>query len=302
MTSRILRIAQVHRKGLGALALVYLLLRLNKYLSRQARDNGTIDRYDWTRDVVLITGGSSGIGAKLVQRLSERGIKVVILDLQAPETLPPRAHFYHCDITSKPKLAAVHAEIEANVGSVTVLINNAGVVRNATILEKTKEDLDFTFGVNAYSHYWTVQEFMPSMISRNHGHIITISSLAAFLSTPNVSDYNMSKAAITAFHETLGLELKHVHKAMRVRTSILHPSYVKTALHDNAAFGTISNPLLRDALDPDQVAAEIEKVVLNGESRTVMVPTTLGLIGGSRGWSEWLFRALLDRVSRAALQ
>lgn len=279
-----------------------VLIRLNKALSRRARNNAVSDRYDWSKEIVVITGGSSGIGDCLVKRLSERGIKVAILDVVPPPETRARVQFFKCDITSKSELASAAQEIRSSLGHPTILINNAGVVRNAPILDKRETDIHFTLNVNTVSHFFTVQEFVPSMIKANHGHIITTSSLAAFLASPSVSDYNMSKAAATSFHESLGVELKHVQGARKIRTSIIHPSYVRTTLHAANAFGSEENPMLRDALVPDDVARKIEDVVLSGESRTVIVPPSLAFIAGMRGLSEWCFRGLLDTCAVAALK
>ena len=298
---RITEFAKNNKKTLSVIGALYVLKRGSAYLSRGTRNNWVTDKYNWEREVVVITGGSSGIGECLVQRLASRGIKVIILDITPPARTQSGVHFIQCNITKKEQVQAAGEEIRSKFGAATVLINNAGVVRNAPILKKEKKDIDFTFDVNTFSHFYLVQEFVPDMIRKNHGHVITTSSLAAFLSSPNVSDYNMSKAAATAFHESLGTELKHVYKAPAVRTSIIHPAYVQSPLHKEGAFGTENNPLLRDALKADDVAGEIESVVLAGESQTITVPGKLSFLGGSRGMAEWMSRYFMDQSAIAAL-
>ena len=294
-------LAKQYKKTLIVVAALYALRYTNSVASSRARNNAVTDTYDWDKEVVVVTGGSSGIGECLVKRLAMRRIKVVILDLAPPSVKLHNVLFIKCDITKKEEVAAAGRQITSTFGPATILINNAGVVRNAPILKKESKDIDFTFSVNAFSHYNTVQEFVPDMIAKKHGHIITTSSLAAFLSSPNVSDYNMSKAAVTAFHESLGTELKHIYHAPKVRTSIIHPSYVQSPLHKDKAFGTENNPLLKSALKADEVAERIERVVLGGESKTVIVPENLGFIAGSRGFTEWLFRYFMDASAKASL-
>ena len=66
------------------------------------------------------------------------------------------------------------------MGEPTVLINNAGVARGKTILDSTERDVRFTFDVNALAHYWLAKEFLPDMIKKNHGMVVTVASLASW--------------------------------------------------------------------------------------------------------------------------
>lgn len=72
-------------------------------------------------------------------------------------------------------------DIRSRVGHPTVLINNAGVARGKSIMDSTEKDIRFTFDVNALAHYWTVHEFLPNMIVNNHGMVVTIASIAAWV-------------------------------------------------------------------------------------------------------------------------
>lgn len=128
------------------------------------------------------------------------------------------ASFYQCDITSTANLKEVAAAIRQKHGHPTILINNAGFGRGGTILDESESDIRRTFEVNTISHFWTVKEFVPDMIQKNHGHIITIASLASFIAPGEIVDYSCTKAAALAFHEGLTQELKHWHKVGKVRT------------------------------------------------------------------------------------
>lgn len=72
--------------------------------------------------------------------------------------------------------------------------------------------------VNLLSHFWTVREFLPSMIQKDHGHIITIASATSFITIGQIADYTCSKAAAVAFHEGLTQELKYWYKSKKIRT------------------------------------------------------------------------------------
>lgn len=198
--------------------------------------------------------------------LAARGHIVIVLDI-APMlvNVPENVHHFRCDVTSRDDVSTIAGQIRKMLGEPTILVNNAGVVRNASILDRRAEDVQFT--VNALSYYNTVQEFLPDMMDK-HGHIITVASLAAHISSPLVSDYQMSKAAALVFHETLGTELKHIYKCPQIRTSVIIPGYVTTPLHKDNAFGKDTNPLLKSAIGPDTVASKIEEIIIRGDSTT----------------------------------
>lgn len=296
------KILRANKKPSVVIAAIYFLVTVNRYLSKGARNNWTKDKYSWAEETVLITGGSSGIGEKLVLRLAARGLKVVVLDLSPlAVAVPKNVHFFRCDVTSRSDVSEVGKRIREVVGNPTILVNNAGVVRNASILDKQIKDVEFTFAVNTFSHYNTVQEFLPSMIQRKHGHILTTASLAAHISSPLVSDYQMSKAACLAFHETLGTELKHIFKCPEIRTSVIMPGYVATPLHKDNAFGKETNPLIKAAVGADEVAARIEDVIMAGDSATIVVPGRLTLLTATRAMSEWLQRAVMDHSAVSML-
>jgi all-trans-retinol dehydrogenase (NAD+) len=99
------------------------------------------------------------------------------------------------------------------------LINNAGIGSAATILEGSEDFIRKTFEVNTISHFLTVREFLPAMIKKNHGHVVTVASMASFLVHAGNVDYSCSKASALAFHEGLASELKSRYKAPDIRTT-----------------------------------------------------------------------------------
>ncbi|KAI0818378.1 hypothetical protein GGR55DRAFT_72922 [Xylaria sp. FL0064] len=244
---------------------------LSKKWSEGVTNSWTNDKYNWPEEIAVVTGGSGGIGSHVVRLLAERGVNVVVLDIQ-PLTYDagPKVHYFKCDITSAASLAEVAKEIRAKVGEPTILVNNAGVARGKTILETSEKDLKFTFDVNVFAHYNTVKEFLPSMIKKNHGMVVTVASLASWLTVPNMVDYAMSKTAINSFHEGLSAELKTRYHAPKVRTVVINQGYTKTALftgyHNDS-------PFLVPALEPESVADAICRQIFTGRSGQVVTPT-----------------------------
>ncbi|KAH8814899.1 hypothetical protein F5884DRAFT_664822 [Xylogone sp. PMI_703] len=259
----------------------------SNYLSRRALNNGVSDKYDWDKEIVVVTGGAGGIGGHIVKLLAKRNIKVVVLDV-IPMTFEAPSHVYYfkCDITSPTTIAAVAKEIRSNIGTPTILISNAGVARGKTVLDSTEKDIRFTFDVNTLAHYWLAQEFLPAMVENNHGMIVTVASLAAYAGVPGMVDYSSSKAAALSFHEGLAAELKTKYNAPKVRTVIVNQGYTKTPLF--AGFNS-GNPFLLPPLEPETVAEGIVKQVLSGESGQVVLPgfgVTMMFLRGMPHWYQ----------------
>jgi short-subunit dehydrogenase len=133
--------------------------------------------------------------------------------------IAPNVFFYESDVTSPSKIAATAAEIRKEHGDPTVLINNAGVGSCLGILEGTETTIQKTFEVNTVSHFWLVREFLPAMIKKDHGHVVTIASLAGYIVHSNNVDYACTKASAGAFHEGLHSELRNKYHAPHVRTT-----------------------------------------------------------------------------------
>lgn len=191
-------------------------------------------------------------------------------------------------------MAAVADEIRARVGNPTILINNAGVARGKSILNSTERDIRFTFDVNALAPFWTVKEFLPDMVKKNHGMVVNVSSYAAWITSPEMADYAGSKAAVMALHEALSTELKVRYKAPRVRTVIVYPGFTKTALFTGY---NATQPFMLPPLEPETVAEAIVRQVLSGESGEVIAPGMGNTLGGLRGYPMWWQNRLREKTS-----
>lgn len=261
---------------------------VNSYLNHKSLNNGVKDKYIWSQEVVLITGGAGGIGGEVVKLLAEQGIKVVVLDV-IPMTFktPSNVHYFKCDITNSATIASVGAQIRKTVGNPTVLVLNAGVARGKSILDSTEKDVRFTFDVNSIAHYLLAKEFLPHLIQRNHGMIVTVASYASYLAVPKMVDYGASKAAALAFHEGLSAELATIYNAPKVRTVVINQGYTKTALFQGY---TNDSKFLVPTLEPATVAEAIAKCILKGESDQVIIPGFGVMTAFLRGFPHWMQR------------
>jgi short-subunit dehydrogenase len=140
----------------------------------------------------------------------------------------PNVFFHNVDITWPAAIHEAATQVRREHGEPTILINNAGVGFMGTIIEEAESNVRRTLEVNTLSHFWMVKEFLPAMIKNDHGHIITIASMASFAALNGMANYASSKAAALAFHESLTQEIRHSYGAKRVRTryayALLSPS------------------------------------------------------------------------------
>ncbi|KAI9651722.1 MAG: hypothetical protein M1831_000505 [Alyxoria varia] len=269
---------------------------INGWFNRRALNHAAKDVYDWDNEVVVVTGGSDGIGKRIVQMLAQRNVKVIVLDVQ-PLTYEKTSTIYYfpCDITSTTSLQTVAQEIRSSIGNPTILINNAGVCRGKTILSNTDDDLSLTFNVNAIAHYKLAREFVPYMTEKNHGMVVTIASMAAAICAPRMTDYAASKSAAVAFHEGLAAELVAEHNAPRVRTVLVQQGHTETKLFEGFKHGP---RFFGPSLHVDTVAEAVVEQVLKGESGYLILPRLYRLLAVNIRslplWLQYNFRAGLS--------
>ncbi|KAI8260436.1 Dehydrogenase RED2 [Colletotrichum sp. SAR11_239] len=114
-----------------------------------------------------------------------------------------KVKYWKCDITSPEAVSASATEIRASLGNPSIVVNNAGVAYTHSVIETDPEDLQRIFGVNLLSLWFTAKEFIPDMIMKNKGHIVTVASMASYSALPTAVDYSATKAGALAFSEGL---------------------------------------------------------------------------------------------------
>lgn len=116
------------------------------------------------------------------------------------------------------------------------------------------------------------------MVRANHGHIVTVASVAGYFEAPQMVDYCASKAATISLHEGLRLELKHRYNAPRVRTTLVTQGLVKTPLF--AGFGGGGNGFFSRALEPETLAEAVVDQVWSGDGGHITMPKAMGPLAG----------------------
>lgn len=194
---------------IAGVALLYVLYK-------GAKINGLLPKKSLAGEVVFITGSARGIGRLVSIAIARQGGKVVVSDMNdeegnkvAQEILAEgnQAMYVHCDVTRPESVASAAAAVRATFGPPTVLINNAGIVSGKRFLDIDAADMELTMKVNVISHMYTVKEFLPSMLEKNHGHIVTIASMAGLTGHAGLVDYCASKYGAVGFDEALRREL-----------------------------------------------------------------------------------------------
>ncbi|KAH7412180.1 hypothetical protein DE146DRAFT_674521 [Phaeosphaeria sp. MPI-PUGE-AT-0046c] len=272
--------------------------QLNDVALNAGRWTSEKKRWKWEEEVAVVTGGSSGIGELIVKGLVGNGVKVAVLDVNdLPASLQGYAHikFFKCDITDPSAVYTTAETIKSSLGNPTILINNAGVLQTHTVLNTPDAYLRKIFDVNVLSNWYTSKAFLPSMISANKGHIVTIASTASYLGVAGLADYTASKAAILSFHETLRQELKVNYSAPNVLTTSVHPGWVRTPLID-----PVVEELKRGGakvLEPQDVADAVVRQVWSCRSGQVFLPKGAERVSALRGWPNWMQQKAQDGVA-----
>ncbi|KAF1986931.1 NAD(P)-binding protein [Aulographum hederae CBS 113979] len=277
--------------------------RVNKWLNSWALNHWQLSSrkkdWDWPKEVAIVTGGSAGIGLIIVKRLLEKDLKVAILDIAPiPAELQnnPNVKYYNCDITSPESIHAAAEGVRSDFGNPSILINNAGIGSLHSVVETDYNFLKKIFDINVISHFSTVKEFMPDMLKANKGHIVTVASMASFVGPSGIADYSATKAGVLAFHETLNQEIRHHHKATGVLATVVHPSWVATALIKEweADIQRAQGPLMK----AEMVGNAIADQVLSCKAAQIMLPPQLHFVSGIRAWPNWVQEAMRDLVGR----
>lgn len=170
---------------------------------------------------------------------------------------------------------------EIQLGTPTILINNAGVVNGKPLLDLSPADVERNFRVNLLAHFNTLQAFLPAMLdSPAGGTVVTVSSVLAKVGAACLSDYTAAKAGLVAMHTSLQAELKQSRKpgARNVRTILVTPGQLRTPL-----FGELQTPssFLAPVVEPVQVAQAIIRMVDSGEGGEISFPLYAR-------WMEWM--------------
>jgi len=256
-----------------AVSLFWLL----KWYSLLYRNQGSLlfrpQALDWGEQIVVITGGSSGIGELVANTLAVRNVTVVVLDVKPIVTENYNITYYECDVSKWEEVERVSKIVIDEIGHPTILINNAGVVHGKLLLDLSPEDIKQTFDVNTLAHFWTLKAFLPGMIEQKTGHIVTIGSVVGMIGIAQMSDYCASKAALISLHESLRYELDKRYKCPSIRTTLVLPGHTSTSLFSKTSLPSSAfYKFLVPSLQPVDVTKAIIASLDERHSKTIYLP------------------------------
>jgi NAD(P)-dependent dehydrogenase (short-subunit alcohol dehydrogenase family) len=185
--------------------------------------------------IVLITGGSQGIGEACARKFATLGARVVIADVDSTRgkklAQELDALFIACDVGDSAQVNAMIAQCEAQHGRIDVLVNNAAIVHTANFLDITETDFDRVLRVNVKGAFLVAQAVARSMVAQGvKGSIVNMSSVNATLAIPNIASYNVSKGGINQLTRVMALAL--VDHGIRVNA--VAPGTIATEMAKNA--------------------------------------------------------------------
>lgn len=187
--------------------------------------------------LVIVTGGARGIGEGICKVFCNEGATVALWDVleEGQKTAEKIAKdgskiFYQkVDVSSQESVDKAVAKIISEYGKIDVLINNAGIIRDRSILKMSREEWDQVMRVNVDSLYITAKAVVPHMKSANYGRIISASSVNAFQGAFGQTNYSASKAAIVGFTHSLCREVGKYN----ITVNAVAPGFIKTEMTDS---------------------------------------------------------------------
>lgn len=189
----------------------------------------------------VVTGGGSGLGRSLALEIARRGGRVIIADIareraesvaREVDTLvgPGKAFATACDVTKVEQVEALATFADDTLGSVSLVVNNAGVAVGGHVGEVSLDDWRWVAEVNLWGVVHGCHVFLPRLKQQGGGAILNVASAAGLLSPPQLGPYNITKAAVVALSETLYAEAK----PHGVHVTVLCPTFFRTGLLDTA--------------------------------------------------------------------
>ena len=277
---------------------------------------------DWENEIVVVTGGGSGLGRVIAEMYAIRGVSTAILDIKEadPEAIDlidggnGSLQWFRCDVSDKDDVDVVMEKIRQKMGTPTILINNAAssiVGRPLCEIGKSNglsaNDSVKSISVNLLAHFYTLTKVLREPALFTDGSlpgltVVTISSILAHLSPARLSDYVAAKAAVSSLHHTFTNELR-LDEDLR---SNIKTILVEVGQMDTEMFACVETPWYASFIGPVLEAKDVGRAIVNmidrGEGGIIRMPfyATLvpwyGIMPGSLQmvlrWASGIDRAL----------
>lgn len=258
--------------GVGALTALSIMGKKRRQVSFKNR-------------VVLITGGSRGLGLVLAREFADEGAKIAICARNKEELSRARADLEKfdaevfevvCDVRNQSQVNQMIDDVYAHFGRIDVLVNNAGVIQVGPLETQTKEDFENAMDVHFWGPYYTMQAVLPKMRELGEGRIVNISSIGGKVSVPHLAPYCASKFALVGLSSAMQVELKKEN----IHVTTVCPGLMRTGSHINAMFKgknelefalfSLMNASPFTSVSAEKAAREIIEACRRGEAETII--------------------------------
>jgi short-subunit dehydrogenase len=254
-------------------------------------------RYDFRNRLIVITGGSRGLGLVMARQLAAEGAALVLCARDeeelaaAAEELRRRGPFvatYVCDLADCSDIERLFNRVRREIGSVDVLVNNAGIIQVGPHETMTLEDYDQAMAVHFWAPLLCLDHVLPDMRRRGEGRIVNISSIGGEIGVPHLVPYCASKFALNGLSQSLRTEL--VKDGIYLTT--VCPGLMRTGSPRNALFKgrhraeyawfSVSNSMPLITMNVERAARQIINACRYGRARiTLSLPAKLGAIANT---------------------
>jgi len=206
----------------------------------------------------LITGAAQGIGKSLAISMAREGANIGIADVNMEsaestanevKSMGVKSIAIKLDVSSQDEVSSAFSTFIEEFGSMEILVNNAGITRDAILIRMKEEDWDAVLNINLKGTFLCSKEAIKIMAKKRYGKIVSISSVVAFLGNPGQANYSSSKAGLIGLTKTIARE----YSSRGVRANAVAPGFIQTAMTD---------------ILPDNVKEEMQKAIPLGQFGT----------------------------------
>ena len=231
----------------------------------------------------VVTGAAGGIGRAIAEKLAAAGCHLALCDrnesglaetAESVQALGRRASRHVVDVSKRPAMEALVADVLSFHGSCHILVNNAGVTVISTFENQTLDDFEWLMGVNFWGTVYGCKLFLPALLAADEAHIVNLSSVFGILGVPMQSAYCASKFAVRGLSESLRAELS----STRVGVTSVHPAGVATNIVRDARYSARAVGSMRDNLvnrfsketQPDEIADRVVLAIRKNHPRVLV--------------------------------
>jgi 3alpha(or 20beta)-hydroxysteroid dehydrogenase len=231
----------------------------------------------------LVTGGARGQGAAHGRRLAEEGAAVLLCDIledageahaRELRAASHDVHFLRLDVTAPEDWNVAVETAESRFGRLDVLVNNAGVVRVAPIVDESDDGWHATLAVNATGVFYGMRAAIPALRRNGGGSIINIASIYGPVGARGYVAYNASKGAVIAMTKVAALE----HAQHNIRVNAICPGPVRTPMSEHEGDASVDVTPLRRRAEPEEISSAV--AFLASDDVVYITGTELAVDGG----------------------